>query len=56
MGAIFSVGFAVCVKTVVLGHYKSKTNAQRRCDAERSVGIDAKVYEMWASSALGERE
>lgn len=56
MGRMLPAGFAVFVRTTMLGHYRLKANAMRRCEAERENGVDARVYEAWVTFAVGERE
>lgn len=55
MGKIVLAGYCVAVREKVLDHYKNQKNAERRCDAERENGVDARVYPMFFSSsgALG---
>lgn len=55
MAAMRHVGYAVFVRDTLLGHYLRKSNALRRCEAERSEGVDAKVYETWTTFGVSER-
>lgn len=54
MGVVTPAGFVVAVRGKTLGYYKSEARARKRCDAERAAGVDARVYEVVFSSALGD--
>lgn len=56
MGKIIQAGWACVVRETVLQHYKVEANAKRRCAAERENGVDCRVYALWISSALGDKE
>lgn len=56
MAAIRSAGYVVATRSVVLAYFRTESRAKRRCEAERSAGVDAKVYEVMFSMALGEAD
>jgi hypothetical protein len=54
VATIRSAGYVVATRSLVLAYYRTESRARRRCEAERSSGVDAKVYEVMFSMALGE--
>jgi len=54
VAVIRPAGYVVATRALVLAYYRTESRARRRCERERESGIDAKVYEVMFSLALGE--